>query len=187
MGARPRLDFISPKLVSRHHKWWLSWKGGMLRPGTSTFDNLPSQQANNIKMTSYQRRCDVITSHRRWYNVILTLCAHWDSRLRIACRYIFNLWQLHHRVDSLAQWLKHLSGKTRFESHNRRKKFSYASFFCNDFHVVRLPLQSFITTIYRPMIMANWETLFKYFIWSDCLTNMDSETSIQYIIVKDNG
>ena len=30
-------------------------------------------------MTSYQRRCDVITSHRRWYDVILTLCAHWDS------------------------------------------------------------------------------------------------------------
>ena len=36
-----------------------------------------SQQAHNIKMTSYQRRCDVITSHRRWYDVILTLCAHW--------------------------------------------------------------------------------------------------------------
>ena len=32
------------------------------------------------------------------------------------------------------------------------------------------PLQSFITTIYRHMIMANWETLFKYFTWSDCLT-----------------
>ena len=31
-------------------------------------------------MMSYQRRCDVITSHRRWYDVILTLCAHWDRR-----------------------------------------------------------------------------------------------------------
>ena len=40
-----------------------------------------SQQAHNIKMTSYQRRCDVITSHRRWYDVILTLCAHWDCPL----------------------------------------------------------------------------------------------------------
>ena len=37
----------------------------------------PTQQAHNIKMTSYQRRCDVITSHRRWYDVILKLCAHW--------------------------------------------------------------------------------------------------------------
>ena len=36
-----------------------------------------TQQAHNIKMMSYQRRCDVITSHRRWYDVILTLCAHW--------------------------------------------------------------------------------------------------------------
>ena len=38
-----------------------------------------TQQANNIKMTSYERRCDVITSHRRWYDVILTLCAHWET------------------------------------------------------------------------------------------------------------
>ena len=30
-------------------------------------------------MTSYQRRCDVITSHRRWYDVILTLSAHWEE------------------------------------------------------------------------------------------------------------
>ena len=36
-------------------------------------ENLPpTQQAHNIKMTSYQRRCDVITSHRRWYDVILS-------------------------------------------------------------------------------------------------------------------
>ena len=26
---------------------------------------LITQQAHNVKMTSYQRRCDVITSHRR--------------------------------------------------------------------------------------------------------------------------
>ena len=35
----------------------------------------PAQWAHNVKMTSYQRRCDVITSHRRWYDVILMLCA----------------------------------------------------------------------------------------------------------------
>ena len=40
-----------------------------------------TQQAHNMKMTSYQRRCDVITSHRRWYDVILTLCAHWIERM----------------------------------------------------------------------------------------------------------
>ena len=38
-----------------------------------------SQWAHNVKMTSYQRRCDVITSHRRWYDVILMLCACWDD------------------------------------------------------------------------------------------------------------
>ena len=27
MGARPRLDYISPKMASRHHKWWLPWNG----------------------------------------------------------------------------------------------------------------------------------------------------------------
>ena len=36
-----------------------------------------TQWAHNVKMTSYQRRCDVITSHRRWYDVILMLCACW--------------------------------------------------------------------------------------------------------------
>ena len=29
-----------------------------------------SQQANDVEMTSYWRRCDVITSHRRQYDVI---------------------------------------------------------------------------------------------------------------------
>ena len=29
------------------------------------------------------------------------------GRLRIACRYIFNLWHLREGVDSLAQWLEH--------------------------------------------------------------------------------
>ena len=38
-----------------------------------------AQRAHNVKMTSYQRRCDVITSHRRWYDVILMLCARWEG------------------------------------------------------------------------------------------------------------
>ena len=40
--------------------------GGEKEAGCFTFLWLEtSQQAHNIKMTSYQRRCDVITSHRR--------------------------------------------------------------------------------------------------------------------------
>ena len=36
-----------------------------------------SQRAFGVKMTSYQRRCDVITSHRRLYDVIFAPNAHW--------------------------------------------------------------------------------------------------------------
>ena len=37
-----------------------------------------SQWAFGDKMTSYPRRCDVITSHRSGYDVILVPNAHWD-------------------------------------------------------------------------------------------------------------
>ena len=36
-----------------------------------------AQQAHNLKTTSYQRRCDVMTSHRRRYGVVLTSCVFW--------------------------------------------------------------------------------------------------------------
>ena len=38
-----------------------------------------SQRAHDVKMTSCQRQCDVITSHRRRYNVILAPNARWDE------------------------------------------------------------------------------------------------------------
>ena len=66
------------------------------------------------------------------------------GRLRIASKYIYNLWQQRQRVDSLAQWLEHwifnredrvrIPGKTEYF-------FSYASFLCYDFHVVRMHKQ----------------------------------------------
>ena len=31
-----------------------------------------SQQAYNLETTLYQRRCDVITSHRHWFDVVLS-------------------------------------------------------------------------------------------------------------------
>ena len=36
-----------------------------------------TQWAFGAQMTLYERRCDVITSHRRSYDVILRSCAHW--------------------------------------------------------------------------------------------------------------
>ena len=47
------------------------------RCGMREFTLERTQWAHNVKMTSYQRRCDVITSHRRWYDVILMLFACW--------------------------------------------------------------------------------------------------------------
>ena len=37
----------------------------------------PAKLAHDVKMTSYERRCDVMTSHRRSYDVILAPNAHW--------------------------------------------------------------------------------------------------------------
>ena len=33
------------------------------------------QQTHNLKTTPYQRRCDIMTSHRRWRSVVSTSCA----------------------------------------------------------------------------------------------------------------
>ena len=62
------------------------------------------------------------------------------GRLRIACRYIFNLWQLRQGVNSLAQWLEHWICIRTDRVRIPQKAgicFSYASFLCCDFHVVR--------------------------------------------------
>ena len=42
-----------------------------------------SQWAFGAKMTSYPRRCDVITSYRRGYDVILSPNAHWPESLLV--------------------------------------------------------------------------------------------------------
>ena len=45
-----------------------------------------TQRALDVKMTSYQRRCDVMTSHRRRSDVIFTSCARW-----VGCDFSFTL------------------------------------------------------------------------------------------------
>ena len=40
---------------------------------------LATQQARGVKTTSNRRRCDVMTSHRRWYDVVSRFCAFWVS------------------------------------------------------------------------------------------------------------
>ena len=74
-----------------------------------------NSQAHNVKATSYRSRCDM-TSHRRWYNVTLRLCACWvrlrwdcasvqycqtlccSHTLRIAKCTIFRNWQYRSRI-----------------------------------------------------------------------------------------
>ena len=46
-----------------------------------------TQRAHDVTITSYQRRCDVMTSHRRRSDVILTSCACWVT-LRPLMRFI---------------------------------------------------------------------------------------------------
>ena len=64
------------------------------------------------------------------------------GRFRIACRYIFTLWWLHQGVDSLAQWLEHWIFIRTDQVQIPRKAgnfFSYASFLCCDFQVIKCP------------------------------------------------
>ena len=70
--VRPRF-LQSPALIKLCG--WASWSKSS--QGTYVLMYIISQWAHNVKMTSYQRRCDVMTSHRRWYDVILMLCACW--------------------------------------------------------------------------------------------------------------
>ena len=42
------------------------------------FDGL-SQQIHDVSTTSPQRRCNVMTLHRRWADVVYTSCARWVS------------------------------------------------------------------------------------------------------------
>ena len=51
-------------------------------PTASTFalwmpEYISSQRAHDVYTTSAQRRCNVMTLHRRWGDVVLTSCARW--------------------------------------------------------------------------------------------------------------
>ena len=79
-----------------------------------------------------------------WNRGVYTL-AHLPSiiylgRLCIASRYIFSLWHLRQGVISLAHWLEYWifirADRVRIPR-KAVKFFSYASFLCYDFHVIR--------------------------------------------------
>ena len=86
------------------------------------------------------------------------------GRLRIAYRYIFNLWKLCQGVDSLAQWLEHWIFNWEDQVQFPRKAgnfFSYASFLRYNFHVVRLcRLSERLTSTGAQTFVNNWQLLF---------------------------
>ena len=87
--------------------------------------------------------CGYILEAPRCYDRALLLSIICLGRLRLACRYIFNLWQLCQRVDSLTLWLERWifirEDRVRIPR-SARKFFRYALFLCCDFHVVRYGL-----------------------------------------------
>ena len=44
-----------------------------------------TQQAHDVNITSPQRRCNVMTLHRRWGDVIFTSCARWEQTTLSSC------------------------------------------------------------------------------------------------------
>ena len=53
-----------------------------------------SRQAHDVNITSPQRRCNVMTLHRRWGDVIFTSCARW------VCIVLYQHW---HQVHDMAK------------------------------------------------------------------------------------
>ena len=65
-------------ILSMNHNCLTSsiWeKGPSYRSNENVSSLSTTQQAHNLKITSYQRRCDAMTSHRRRYDGVLTPCA----------------------------------------------------------------------------------------------------------------
>ena len=55
-------------------------------------------QAHDVNITSPQRRCNVMTLHRRWGDVIFTSCARWDNSCILNSRCI-NFCITYHKND----------------------------------------------------------------------------------------
>ena len=97
---------------------WLKycWKGYTISSHIppSIHQSIYSQQAHNVKMTSYWRRCNVITSHRRQNDVISTSCACWakpDNSRYLPKQYIFIITTRKSKDIWAATWQNQQSGR----------------------------------------------------------------------------
>lgn len=86
---------------------------------------METQQGHDVYSTSLQRRCNLMTLHRRWYIVASTSCAHWEcSRIFESFGYLANVYRdLRYVVSTIfsrcalimAQW-KHVPRKSNDQS-----------------------------------------------------------------------
>ena len=68
-----------------------------------------SQRAHKVDLTSYWRRCDVMTSHRRQYDIVSTSCACTDvSRVRLRFSLLYYTFRTVHVVLLFYVHGKHL-------------------------------------------------------------------------------
>ena len=71
--ARGPLVYVLVLIECKDRNWLTYWvlvnvtffSAGLVLSLKCRFHGNYTQQAHNVKMTSYQRQCDVITSHRR--------------------------------------------------------------------------------------------------------------------------
>ena len=112
---------------------------------TNQFTKFQDSRANSFEIFCWQKcpklqRAVAILENVAWcFERALLPSIFCLGRLCIASKYIFNLWQLRQGVDSLAQWLEHwiFYREDRVRIPRWEIFFSYASFLCYDFHVVR--------------------------------------------------
>ena len=77
--------------------------------GFTTTQEQTSQRAHDVKKTSYQRRCDVMMSHRRRSDVILTSCACWDGVVQAKSRLGQLGWLNQRLISFLLQTVRYVS------------------------------------------------------------------------------
>ena len=68
-----------------------------------------TQQAQNLKTTSYQCQCDVKTSHLRWYDVVSMSCACWEKQMKNVWWNIPSSW-----IQKKSGWSIYILGNPKF-------------------------------------------------------------------------
>ena len=71
----------SPTPLHLYLRWMdiLGWFSAISHHGDNVCDFPTPQRAHDVHTTSAQRRCNVMTLHRRWSDVVLTSCACWAA------------------------------------------------------------------------------------------------------------